>query len=83
MFNSKNIRSGIFTILVSAVMLMLGCTNVYANAYRKGETYTVEDVAIAKKLANKFFTEYFQDEYNKLLQNNYPWLPDERKIKLE
>ncbi|MBP5427499.1 MAG: peptidase S8 [Clostridiales bacterium] len=37
MFNSKNIRSGIFTILVSAVMLMLGCTNVYANAYRKGE----------------------------------------------
>lgn len=52
-------------------------------AYRKEETYTVEDVAIAKKLAKKFFTEYFQDEYNKLLQNNYPWLPDERKIKLE
>ena len=52
-------------------------------AYRKGETYTVEDIAIAKKLAKKFFTEYFQEEYNSYLQQNYPWLPDERRIKLE
>lgn len=52
-------------------------------AYRKGETYTAKDIAIAKKLGKKFFTEYFQNEYNEYLQKNWTWLPDERKIKLE
>ena len=44
--------------------------------------YTVEDIAIAKKLANKFITEEFQRQYNVYIQQGYKWLPDEHKIKL-
>lgn len=44
--------------------------------------YTVEDIAIAKKLANKFLTEEFQRQYNNYIQQGYKWLPDEHKIKL-
>lgn len=58
---------------------LYGCQNVC----RKKETYTAKDIAIAKKLANRFFTESFQNQYNQYMQQNYPWFPDERKIKIE
>lgn len=44
--------------------------------------YTVEDIAISKKLATKLLTEEFQRQYNSYIQQDYKWIPDERKIKL-
>lgn len=81
--------------LVACKQLMstLGITNynVYDNfsygsskCERKGETYTVEDIAIAKKLAHKLIEDDIrQYAYDHYFYNPYVWLPDERTIKLE
>ena len=57
-----------------------GCSR----AYVEGETYTVEDIALSKKLAKKLIVESFQKTYKEyFLDHNYPWLPNERKISLQ
>lgn len=49
----------------------------------KGETYTVEDIAIAKQLSAKLIKQWLQNEYQRqLLSYDFEWLPDERKIEL-
>lgn len=49
-----------------------------------GESYTAEDIAISKKLSKKLLTEYFQKQYQDYFINqNFKWLPDERKIELK
>lgn len=51
---------------------------------REGESYTIEDLAIAKRLASKFIREdlqqYLQNYYT---SRNYTWLPDERTVELK
>lgn len=49
-----------------------------------GESYDVEDIALAKQLSVKMLTEYFQNLYkDNFLCNNWQWLPDQKRIKLE
>lgn len=51
---------------------------------RRDETYIAEDIAIAKKLSSKMVKEWLQNTYQRyLLQYEYEWLPDERKIELK
>ena len=53
-------------------------------AQRNGETYTVEDIAIAKKLAYKFIKQDLQNYLqNYYFSRDYEWLPDERTIELK
>lgn len=61
--------------------------NFAGGAYRcerDGESYTIEDLAIAKRLASKFIREdlqqYLQNYYT---SRNYTWLPDERTVELK
>ena len=52
-------------------------------ACKNGESYTVEDIALAKRLGTKMLNEYFQNLYKSyFLDYNYQWLPDERKVRL-
>lgn len=54
------------------------------NIQKGNEVYTVEDVAIAKKLSSRIIAKALQDSLNKSLFNHdYQWLPDERRIKLD
>ena len=58
----------------------------YSSSYcqKPGETYTTEDVAIAKRLAYKFIKEDLEKyAYNNYFSNSFIWLPDERTVKLE
>lgn len=46
-------------------------------------SYTVEDVALSKQIGLKLLKEWLQRMYdNNFRDNNYKWLPDERKIEL-
>lgn len=81
--------------LVACKQLMetLGINQYYINdsfsygsshCQKAGETYTAEDVAIAKKLAYMFIKEDIQRyANNNYFNNSFIWLPDERTIKLE
>lgn len=51
---------------------------------RDGEAYTVEDIAIAKRLAFKLIKDDLQNYlYNYYTSRNYKWLPDERTVELK
>lgn len=51
---------------------------------RAGETYTAEDVALAKKVSTKLIRDWLQNKFNSTFSNhNYKWVPDERKVRLE
>lgn len=51
---------------------------------RSNETYSVEDVALAKKVSSKLIREWLQKTFSNAFANNrYKWLPDERKVTLE
>lgn len=51
---------------------------------RKNEVYEAVDVAIAKKLSTKMVKDWLQETYQRyLLQYDYEWLPDERKVELK
>lgn len=55
-----------------------------ARAQLKDETYTAEDLAIAKKLSSKLIREWLQhyaDAY--FFSRDYKWLPDERTIEIK
>lgn len=54
------------------------------NIQKGNETYTIEDVAIAKKLSSRIIAKSLQDTLNKsLFGHDYQWLPDERRVKLD
>lgn len=48
-----------------------------------GETYTVEDIALSKKISRILIKEWLQKQYNRILDNNYSWLPDERRVSVD
>lgn len=51
---------------------------------KRGESYTAEDVALAKKVSSKLLRDWLQNMFNNsFANNNYQWLPDERRVKLE
>ena len=51
---------------------------------RDGESYTIEDIAIAKQLAKKLIIEDLQKRFQTyFLDRNYQWLPDERTVDLK
>lgn len=51
---------------------------------RSDETYTLEDIAIAKNLAAKFIKEDLQRYVNNYyVDRNYIWMPDERTVELK
>lgn len=55
-----------------------------ARAQQANETYTVEDIAIAKRIASKLMKDWMQnylDTY--FFSRNYKWLPDERTVDLK
>ena len=57
-----------------------GCNRVE----HSGETYDVEDIAIAKRLAYKFIKEDLQKYLNNYyISRDYTWMPDERTIELK
>ena len=48
---------------------------------KNNESYAVEDVAIAKKLSAAMIKRWLQGLYERQLLNyDYQWLPDERKV---
>ena len=54
------------------------------HAQKEYETYNAEDVAIAKKLGYKMIKEWLQNVYKRqILDYEFDWLPDERKVALE
>ena len=57
-----------------------GCNH----AQRTGETYTPEDIAIAKKLASKFIKEDLQNYLERFyFSRDYEWLPDEKTVDIK
>lgn len=57
-----------------------GCNRIA----RPGETYSAEDIAIAKKLAYKFIKEDVQKYVNNYyFSRDYQWLPDEKTVDLK
>lgn len=57
-----------------------GCNRIA----RTGETYSAEDIAIAKKLAYKFIKEDVQKYVNNYyFSRDYQWLPDEKTVDLK
>ena len=57
-----------------------GCSRIQ----RTGETYTVEDIAIAKKLSYDFIKRDLQNYLqNYYISRDYEWLPDERTVELK
>jgi hypothetical protein len=53
-------------------------------AEKIGESYTAEDVAMAKKVSSKLVKDWLQQKYNECFANQmYKWVPDERRVRLE
>lgn len=51
---------------------------------KKGESYTVEDVALAKRISSKLIREWLQGKFNAMFSNhNYQWIPDEKRVRIE
>lgn len=51
---------------------------------RSGESYTIEDIAIAKKLAIKLIREDLQNYFDTYYKNrDFQWLPDEKTVELK
>lgn len=72
------------TLKIDTYRIYDNFANGCGNAQRSGETYTAEDIAIAKKLAAKFMQEDLQNYLNRYyLSRDYQWLPDEKTVELK
>ena len=81
------------TVATKQLMETLNINRYYINdnfssgaiyAQRSGETYTVEDIALAKQISKKLIKDWLQWEYKRyFLDKEFEWLPDERKVIIE